>query len=243
MNKIEQGIEINNQHIYNVINQTPEEISFNEQIINLGFKDLEDFFEQKKVFEMQQCLRDNLFSTSMDKLLSTLNTLLQNNQYGILSIYTDKTCVCHGNNMKKPLNIEYCEENNIPIYPYNSFGGNIVATEEDYGLVLIFPSSIDISQQFILNKFITLLQKYLNNQFLIQDNDVLMDGKKIIGSGNYSNNGMTFMLFYFSMSDKGNLIFNICGEPMTNKIPGYIDTTILSTQQLKKELLIWLQGL
>ncbi len=243
MTKIEQGILINTQHQNNIVNNIPEEVSFIDQILNLGYKDLEEFFEEKAIYEMQQVLKDKLFFTPMGDLVPTLSNLIQTQQYGILSIFTDKTCVCHGDNTEKPLNTEYCEENNIPIYPYNSFGGNIVATKEDYGLVIITPASIDISQQLILNRFIKILQKYFNNDFIIQDNDVLMDNRKIIGSGNFGNNGISIMLFYFSMSDKGELIQNICGEPLTNKTPGHIDATILPTEQLVKELLSWLQGL
>ncbi len=243
MTKVEQGILINTQHQNNVVNNIPEKISFIDQILNLGYKDLEEFFKDKAIYEMQQVLKGKLFSTSMEKLVPTLGSLIQASQCGILSIYTDKTCVCHGNNTAKPLNEKYCEENNIPIYPYNSFGGNIVATKEDYGLVVILPSSIDLSQQLMLNEFIKILQKYFNNNFIIQDNDILMDNKKIVGSGNFGNNDISIMLFYFSMSDKGELIQNICGNPMTNKTPGHIDANILPTEQLVKELLSWLQGL
>lgn len=243
MTKVEQGILINTQHQSNVINNIPEEISFIDQIINLGYKDLEEFFNDKAIYEMQQVLKGKLFSTQMENLIPTLGNLIQTDQYGLLSIYTDKTCVCHGDNAAKPLNIEYCEENNIPIYPYNSFGGNIVATKEDYGLVIILPSFIDVSQQLILNKFIEILKKYFNNEFIVKDNDILMDNKKIIGSGNFGNDEIFLMLFYFSMSDKGQLISNICGEPMTNKMPGHIDAVVLPTEQLVKELLSWLQGL
>lgn len=243
MTKVEQGILINTQHQNNVINNIPEEISFRDQILNLGYKDLEEFFEDKAIYEMQQVLKGKLFSTSMEQLIPTLTNIIQNHEYGIVSIYTDKTCVCHGDNTAKTLNTEYCETHNIPIYPYNSFGGNIVATKEDYGLVFIFPPSIDISQQLILSKFIEILKKYFNNEFIIKNNDILMDNKKIVGSGNFGNDEMSLMLFYFSMSDKGELISNICGEPTTNKMPGHIDAAILPTEQLVKELLSWLQGL
>jgi hypothetical protein len=33
-----------------------------------------------------------------------------------------------------------------------------------------------------------------------------MDNKKIVGSGNFGNDRISIMLFYFSMSDKGELI-------------------------------------
>lgn len=242
MTRVEQGILINTQHLNNVLNDIPEEISFKDQILALGYNDIEEFFEEKAIYEMQNILKGKTSIVRMDSLVPILYEAIQKKQYGIISIYTDETCVCHGNNTAKPLNEEYCKEHNIPIYPYNSFGGNIIATKEDYGVVFLLPSSIDVSEKLIIDKISKILNKYFND-VSIEGNDILIDNKKVVGSGSFGNNEIFFMMFYFSMSNKGDLIYNICGMPLTNKMPGYIDTKILSSEQLIKELLSWLQGL
>lgn len=242
MTKVEQGILINSQHLYNVLNDIPEEISFKDQILELGYNNIEEFFEEKAVCEMQNALKGNLYSVSMPQLLPVLHNLIQNQQYGIVSIYTEETCVCHGTNDAKYLNEEYCLENNIPIYPYESFGGNIVATPGDYGVVFILPATIDISSKYILEQIAKMLSNYFED-IEIKDNDILIEGKKVVGSGNFGNENIFVMLIYFSMSDKGDLIANICGEPASHKLPGYINTEIISTEELREELLKWLQGL
>ena len=49
MTKVEQGILINTQHLNNIVNNIPEEVSFIDQILNLGYKDLEEFFEENNL--------------------------------------------------------------------------------------------------------------------------------------------------------------------------------------------------
>lgn len=242
MTKIEQGILINSQHQYNVLNNIPEEISFRDQILALGYNDIEEFFKEKAIYEMQTILKTHISSVSMNNLASVLFQAAQTNNYSIISIYTDETCVCHGENTEKRLNKQYCEEHNIPIYPYNSFGGNIIATKEDYGVAFFLPTSIDMSTQLVLENLVLILNKYFTN-VNIDGNDILIDNKKVIGSGSFGDNNIICILVYFSMSDKQDLIYNICGEPTTNKMPGHINSNILTREQLITEVLGWLQGL
>lgn len=238
MNKIEQGIEINNQHIYNVINQIPEEISFNEQIINLGFENLEDFFEQKKVFEMQQFLKGKVFITNpIDGL-----QLIQNKNFGIISVDDDYTFVYKGNN-KKEINIEYCQQNNIPIYNYGTFGGAVVVSPGDYNIGVVIPTQLDLGSNFFLNNIALILNKYFEN-VKVDNNDILINDKKVLGSAGFGNEEFFFFVTQISFSDKSELIQRICGDiEEGGKQPGYIDPNILSAEQLKEELLSWLQGL
>lgn len=238
MNKIEQGIEINNQHIYNVINQIPEEISFYEQIVNLGFKDLEDFFEQKKEYEMQQFLKGKVFVTNpIDGL-----QLIQNKNFGIISVDDNYTFVYKGNN-KKEINMEYCQQNNIPVYNYGTFGGAVVVSPGDYNIGVILPPTIKVNSNFFLNNITLILKKYFEN-VKVDNNDILIDNKKVLGSANFGNEEYFFFVAQISFSDKTELIQSICGDIDENgKQPGYINPNILSSNQLKEELLIWLQGL
>lgn len=242
MNRVEKGIELNTQHIYNVEHQIEEEISFGDQIKELGYNNLEEFFNEKIEYEMQNILRGKVYSVGPKDAMPTLRNLVYDNEYGIVSVYTDEICVHHGQDMSKHLNEDFCMENNIPIYPYDSFGGNIVATPGDYSVALLLPLTIDISAGFILNKTKDILSKYFNS-VEIQDNDILIDNKKVAGATSFGTNKFFFLIYHFSMSEKEELITKICGEPSSGKHPGYIDTSILSTEQLMEDFLSWLQGL
>lgn len=243
MNKIEQGIQINNQHVQNVINRVPEQMSFYEQIINLGFEDLEDFFKQKSEYEMQQCLKGKIYNAISTEGLDILGQLIQDQQYGIVSVDNDIIFIYQGNNVEKQINTEYCEQNNIPIKNYGTFGGSIVVSPGDYSIAILLPSSIDVNNNFFLGNIANILKKYFSN-VIIDNNDILIDNKKILGSAAYSNERYFFFVAHFSFSSNRELIQNICGNISDDgKQPGYIDSNILSVEQLKEELLKWLQGL
>lgn len=242
MTKVEQGILINSQHQYNVMNDIPEDVSFYDQITALGYDSIMQFFEEKAVYDMQSSLRGNLVSVHMSDLLPVVSNILAQGRSAIISIYTDETCVCHGENAEKLLNSEYCIEHDIPIYPYDSFGGNIVATEGDFGLAIIMPTVIDMSIDKILDNFRNILSNHFTD-VTIDGNDILIDGKKVVGSGSFSEGNSFILLAYFSMSDKGELISTICGDPMTGKIPGHIDEQIVTAEDLHEEVTSWLQGL
>jgi len=242
MSRVEQGIEINRQHIYNVEHNITEEVSFIDQILSLGYKDLEEFFNEKIEYEMQHTLKGKVYSVDPKDAMPTLRRLVQNYEYGVVSVYTNETCVHHGQDPLKYLNKDYCAQHNIPIYPYDSFGGNIVATKDDYSVALLLPLTIDISAGFVLNKTKQILQKYFDNVDII-DNDILIDNKKVAGATSFGTERYFFIIYHFSMSEKEDLITSICGEPTSGKHPGYIDTAVLPTEQLMEDFLSWLQGL
>lgn len=242
MNVIEQGIALNNQHIYNIENGIDEPISLLEQIQNLGYKDLEDFFEHKKEYEMQQILRGNVYSVGPKDAMPTLRHLIEDGLYGIVSVDTNETCVHHGQDDSKFLDYVYCSVNDIPIYTYDSFGGNIVATKDDYSIAVILPINVDIDTTFVLLHFKSIIDKYFDN-VEIQGNDILINNKKVAGTTSFGTGNFFFLIAHFSMNPKDELIRSICGTPSSDKNPGYIDTAILSTEQLKGDLLGWLQGL
>ena len=239
--KIEKGININEQYQLDVLEQKNNIVPLVTQLKNIGFSDLQEFFDLKKEYLMHKYLKNNILETTSSNAMNTLQTLINNNQFGIVSVTNDITCV-HVGKKENNLNQTYCSENNIPIFLYDSYGGAIVATKDDYSLAFIVPSNIDLKNSFILENIKLILEKYFSN-VSIEGNDIFIDGLKVAGSTAYSNDKIFFMIFHFSMSDKKELILNICGAPKTGKQVGYINTNILNVNKLKEELLSWLQGL
>lgn len=242
MSRVEQGIAINEQHIYNVEHNIEEQISFIDQMKEIGYINLEEFFTEKVEHDMQEVLYGKVYSVEPKDAMPTLRNLIQNHEFGIVSVYTNETCVHHGGDPVKVLNVAYCEQNNIPIYPYDSFGGSIVATEGDYSVALLLPLEVDASAAFVLSKTKAILDKYFDS-VEIQGNDIMIDNKKVAGGTSFGTEDFFFFIYHFSMSEKAELIRAICGDPVSNKVPGCIDRTVLPTEQLMEEFLSWLQGL
>ena len=242
MSRVTEGIILNNQHIYNIEHNIVEQPSFSQKILRLGYNNLEEFFEEKREHEMQEILKNQIYDVEPKDAMKTLRQLINDHASGIVSVYTTETCVHHGQDPSKFLDVQLCKELNIPIYDYDSYGGNIIATEGDYSIALLIPSFIDISAQFFLEHIKIILEKYFTN-VIIQDNDIILDGNKVVGVTSFGNDEFFFVIAHFSMSSKEDLIYELCGEPVSNKIPGYIDTDVLSTEQLMEDILSWLQGL
>ena len=72
---------------------------------------------------------------------------------------------------------------------------------------------------------------------VVDNNDILLSGKKVCGSTEYRMNNRFAFIAQFSFDDKLDLINKIC--PSTSgKIPHYL--TKITREQLRKEILTWL---
>ena len=107
---------------------------------------------------------------------------------------------------------------------------------------MLLPLTIDISSGFILQKTKEILRKYFDDVEVV-DNDILIKNRKVAGATSFGTERYFFLIYHFSMSEKEELITEICGAPTSGKRPGYIDTTVLPTERLMEEFLSWLQGL
>lgn len=133
-------------------------------------------------------------------------------------------------------------ENLVPIqFGYSAGRGVIVSASGDLRIYLLIPSHIDIDAYWFLSKFERLF-KNLGMDAEGSGNDILVGGKKVIGSAWVTENGMTNLLFqvsFNSSSEHLSRIERVCGS--ADKQPGYIDSSIISPIQLREEFMSWLQ--
>lgn len=238
---IEQGIAINEQYKKDLA-QGKVEQSLEEQIVSLGFENLEDFFNQKRVYDMQQAICGKRYAANPQESLEIFDRLIRAHDAGLISCPIEETMVYEGEGKESYLNVEYCEENGIDIYPYESYGGHIVGVEGDYSLGLVIPSSVDITSTFILQEIKKLLMNHFSN-VIIAGNDICIDNKKVCGISVGRTYYNLYMTFFFSFNDVAELAEKICGKPATGKEVGYIDSSVLSMEAWKGEFEQWLQGL
>ena len=199
-----------------------------------GFESLKDYFDAKRDYLFSQ-LEFEVVETTPDKAIAEVFKAIENKENKVGFINIDYTLVLSGN--QEDANVEYCNECNIPIYPYYTNGGSTVATAGDFLLGICMPESPgrnDVS--YLLNKVCALLQKNNDSLFEVKGNDILRDGNKILGSAVYRQNGMLVLINYLSFSDKQELIHNICLKHST-KHPGYID--FMTRQQFQEEVKNW----
>lgn len=121
---------------------------------------------------------------------------------------------------------------------YDGSSGPILSSDGDLRIYLVYPVNIDLSYGYFSEKMVCFLSKYFTD-IKSDNNDIMLDGKKIIGGASTVMNNMRVVVFQINFIDKQSDIQSICGK--TNKIPGHIDKTILSAVEFKNEFLSWLK--
>lgn len=122
----------------------------------------------------------------------------------------------------------------VTVYNLGYNGGYIITSANDLSYVIVTPD-IGVNDAYYLRRIKTILDQYCEG-VTINHNDILIDGKKVIGSASYKVNGMNAFMFGASFTDYTDLIYQLC-PPQTGKAPGYI--TGCTAEQLRAEIMEW----
>lgn len=134
------------------------------------------------------------------------------------------------------------------VTPHNMFydapdgSGVIIGSPGDLSFLVMRPYD---DTKSICDDFESLLGGYMKSKFPNSEflgNDVLIDGKKAIGtaSGILEDSNMTLFMFMASFVDNSELIKILC-PPGHTKTPCPIDTSVLTKDEFKSEIVTWLQ--
>lgn len=121
---------------------------------------------------------------------------------------------------------------------YNVSRGPILSSSGDLRIYLIIPGEIEVDIDYFTSLSTSYLGDYFDN-VTSDKNDILISGRKVCGGVQMSYGGMKIFIFQFTFIDKTQEIEEICG--VSEKRPGYIDSSVLSPEQLKDEFISWLQ--
>ena len=232
--------------IIGAINKEREYLSFRakgeepyhlvDAVKEFGFESLNEYFSAKRDYEFSQ-LRFELVETTPERAIADVVATIEAKKTAILFAVTDKTIVWNGN--QGDYNASYCEECGIQIYPLGANGGTIVSTPGDLNIGICIPDSYEINSKYILEGFANIFRKYTYKLVEVAGNDVLVGGIKVLGSSEYRTNSMFMFITPVSMSDKTQLICEICKKHST-KQPGHID--FMTAEQLREEVQKWLKA-
>ena len=208
---------------------------FADAVKEYGFNSLKEYFDAKRDYEFSQ-LRFEVIDTTPEKAIADVMATMEEKKTAVLFAVTDKTLVWNGN--QGEYNASYCEECGIPIYPLYTGGGTIVSTPGDLNIGICFPKIAGMSSEYLLEGFARIFRKYTYKLVEVNGNDVLVGGIKVLGSSGYEKNGQVVFITPVSMSDKSQLICEICKKHST-KQPGHID--FMTSEQLREEVEAWLK--
>lgn len=200
-----------------------------------GFDSLDAYYNSKADYEFSQ-LSFELIVTTTDRAIADVMTVLHDKRTAVLFADTENTIIWNGVNSR--FNESYCEECGIPVYPLQTNGGTIVSTKGDLNIGICVPETVTMNPLYILDGLANILRKHTNKTVIIDGNDILVDGYKVMGSSHYKLNQMFMFITPVSLTEKSELISIIC-EKHSNKEPMHID--FLNKETLKQEVLTWLK--
>lgn len=231
---ISKAIEIEKQYQHIKLTTDREE-SLISLLNPLGYETLEQYFTDKIDYQINQ-LEVYKYTGNMLNIPKEINNAIASKTPTIFLPYAKRRFIWHGN---EEIDMDLCSELNIDILTLNYFGGNIVSGPGDFSMGLLVPKTIDVTFEYFLNRYANFYKKFFSD-VTIDNNDILINNKKIQGSIFFDSNDMYFFGTAISFIDRTNLIKKIC-KKQSVKIPGYINKNILSKDTLYREVSSWVQ--
>lgn len=229
---IEKAIEIENKYQNNRMNEI-ETLPLIDLLKPLGYDNIDSYFLDKIDYSLTNVGAVS-YEGDMLGIPEAIAEAVRTATPTIFFPYASRKFIWHGN---EEVDLELCNNLEIDILTLDYFGGNIVSGPEDFSMGFLVPKTIDVTFEYVLNRFANFYKKYFDD-VIIDNNDILINGNKVQGSICFDGNGMFFYGTAISFVDRTNLIKKICKKQST-KIPGFIDSTILSKQVLVKEVKSW----
>ena len=161
---------------------------------------------------------------------------IKTGQYGIYISYGNGIHAYHGN---QPIDYRICRKLGVRVVELGYDGGTILGSADDLSIIIVAPIEAGLNHELIINKYCEIISKYIPN-VTIDRNDILVDGNKVCGSMERTIGIVYEWAAQVSFADYSEYISQICNKPPI-KTPAYIDSNLLTRDQLEKEIVNWLQ--
>lgn len=234
MKDIVKAIEAEQEYIR--VNLEGTQPNIHDYLDKYGYSDLEEFYRDKNEYYLKNLNWDIVHQPKID-LAVTHYDLEHKIPAFMYSIFTGETYAFVKSNYEHD---EYLEELGYKVIHmgYHAKNGLILSFDGDLRVYLIIPDTIDVNAETFLEK----IKDYLVSLGLnasTDNNDIMVDGRKVCGCSMFVINNMLNIVYQISFTDHIKEIEEICGE--TPKKPGYISQNVLTPEQLKNKFIEWLQ--
>ena len=208
--------------------------TFIKVLQELGFNSFNEYLDMKKDF-LFKTWNPEVHRIDIEHFAEEVEYAIENKQYGIYIPVDSGIHVYHGGD---DIDYKLCEELNVKVIELKYNGGNIIGSSEDLSIEIIFPEYMNMSKSFLLKGLSDIISKYIPN-VTVDNNDILVDGKKICGCMTRMGVDTFVWAAQISFKDYSELINKICTKAST-KTPSYINSELLNKNLLEKEFLDWL---
>lgn len=209
--------------------------SLPERLIPYGYGDLTEYFNDKREYLFNQWIPEIIY-INVKTLTTELEKAIREEKYGVYISVSDGLYAFHGTDT---IDYELCENLGVYVAELYHQGGTIIGSNADLGIEIVAPLSIGLDSSYILNKFYEVIRRYVDN-VTIDGNDILIDGKKVMGSMRRNVGNVFVWAAQVSFCDYTDIILQICNKK-SDKKPSCIDINQLSKDKLEEEIISWLQ--
>lgn len=178
-----------------------------------------------------------VYRIPIKKYAEITENAIRTGQYGIYISYGEGIHAYHGN---QPIDYKLCKKLGVRVVELGYNGGTILGSADDLSIIIIAPVGAGLNHDLIFNKYFEIISKYIPNT-TINGNDILIDGNKVCGSMERTVGEVYEWAAQVSFADYSEYIAQICDKPQI-KTPAYIDSTLLTRDQLEQEIISWLQS-
>lgn len=206
-----------------------------DRLSKYGYDSLSEYFEDKKDYLLK--------TTNFEFYTGDANGMLEigREAFGSKTPYVfiptlAKTSIWKG--LDAMIDRKICYMLDIDVFDVGANGGVIVTSPEDLSLEILIPDNLDVDFNYFLERFYKFYKKYFDD-VVIDNNDILINGVKVQGSGYIENNGMFMFLSHISFVDNSKIIGQVCIKT-SDKQAGWIDSNVLTKEMLYQEVMSWL---
>jgi len=137
-------------------------------------------------------------------------------------------------------NKEYCNQNGIITACFPYIGGVICTTPSDLEVFYCIKNPPSSLNKVILDKLVSWIQSGTELPVTLDNNDILINNRKVFGIAGFQKNGMTVYVFHVSFNIDLDMINKVCLKPII-KVPAALSDYIsYNKDDLIKEILSWL---
>lgn len=213
---------------------TPDIQHLKVKLKKIGFKSYDEFIAAKNLYFLKK-INLKVEEVEISDIPQRFIEIIKNQEFGIYVPSGKGTYAFHGDDK---IDIALCQELSVFPLHLNYRGGTIIGDSEDLSFLILCPLNLKFNSGFILQGIKLILSQYFENVTIL-GNDILIDNKKICGAMSAEFNNCFLWGAQISYTNKDNLINKICVK-QAKKEPGQINKNILPKEELKKQLLDYL---
>lgn len=133
------------------------------------------------------------------------------------------------NTGRNDINLEYCQEYNIPVIPFISNGGSAISNVGDIGVYFGIKNNYGYWCRHVRQA----IKLWLSTQGInshIKNNDLTIHGKKFLGYTEHPNDIYSSGAIFIAMSNSQTLVNEICLKPKTRITAGLNEYGICASE-------------